>query len=85
VSGDPREEVAATGVRLVTVAPDAAEAEPSAHTGDELIGSGCETWQKAVDGALAPQAVVEAIGYAYRQPANVTIREVVLTATGQDA
>jgi NADP-dependent 3-hydroxy acid dehydrogenase YdfG len=40
---------------------------------------------KAAGGALAPQVVAEAIGNAYRQPADMTIREIVLRATGQEA
>ncbi|MGW1893858.1 hypothetical protein ACWCP6_26930 [Streptomyces sp. NPDC002004] len=36
-------------------------------------------------GALDPQIGVEAIHYAYRQPQNVNLREIVLAATGREA
>ncbi|MCK7621613.1 SDR family oxidoreductase [Streptomyces sp. RS10V-4] len=85
LSENLREEVAASGVRVVTIAPGAVETELLSHTSDEQIKSDYEAWKKSAGGALAPQVVAEAIAYAYRQPQNVTIREIVLAATGQEA
>ncbi|MGW7442798.1 SDR family oxidoreductase [Kitasatospora sp. NPDC054795] len=85
LSENLREEVAAAGVRVVTIAPGAVETELLSHTSDERIKSDYEAWKKSAGGALDPQAVAEAISYAYRQPQNVTIREIVLAATGQEA
>ncbi|MGW3045284.1 SDR family oxidoreductase [Kitasatospora sp. NPDC001159] len=85
LSENLREEVASTGVRVVTIAPGAVETELLSHTSDERIKSDYEAWKESAGGALAPQVVAEAIAYAYGQPQNVTIREIVLAATGQEA
>ncbi|MFI5765374.1 SDR family oxidoreductase [Streptomyces sp. NPDC051563] len=85
MSENLREEVASSGVRVVTIAPGAVETELLSHTSDERIKSDYEAWKKSAGGALDPRAVAEAIAYAYRQPPNVTIREIVLASTGQEA
>ncbi|MFH8682135.1 SDR family oxidoreductase [Streptomyces lydicus] len=85
MSENLREEVAPSGVRVVTIAPGAVETELLSHTSDEQIKKDYEAWKKSAGGALDPQAVAEAIAYASRQPQNVTIREIVLAATGQEA
>ncbi|WP_327064526.1 SDR family oxidoreductase [Kitasatospora sp. NBC_01302] len=85
LSENLREEVASSGVRVVTIAPGAVETELLSHTTDERIKSDYEAWKKSAGGALDPQTVAEAIVYAYQQPPNVTIREIVLAATGQQA
>ncbi|MEE1817581.1 SDR family oxidoreductase [Streptomyces sp. SP18ES09] len=84
LSENLREEVAATGVRVVTIAPGAVETELLSHTSSEEIKSDYQAWKEAAGGALDPQVVAEAILYAYRQPPNVTVREIVLAATGQE-
>ncbi|WP_208614089.1 hypothetical protein [Streptomyces yokosukanensis] len=78
-----REEVASSGVRVITIAPGAVETELLSHTCNERIKQDYEAWKKSAGGALDRQAVAEAI--AYRQPQNVTVREIVLAATGQEA
>lgn len=85
MSENLREEVASSGVRVVTIAPGAVETELLSHTTDERIKQDYETWKTSAGGALDPQTVAEAIAYAYRQPQNVTIREIVLAATGQES
>ncbi|MGW5397555.1 SDR family oxidoreductase [Streptomyces sp. NPDC003952] len=85
MSENLREEVASSGVRVVTIAPGAVETQLLSHTSDERIKSDYETWKKSAGGALDPRAVAEAIAYAYRQPPNVTVREIVLASTGQEA
>ncbi|WP_432010273.1 SDR family oxidoreductase [Streptomyces cucumeris] len=85
MSENLREEVASRGVRVVTIAPGAVETELLSHTSDEQIRTDYEAWKESAGGALDPRTVAEAIGYAYRQPRNVTIREIVLAATGQEA
>lgn len=85
MSENLREEVASSGVRVVTIAPGAVETELLSHTSDEQIKQDYEEWKKSAGGALDPQPVAEAIAYAYGQPQNVTIREIVLAATGQES
>ncbi|WP_082844385.1 SDR family oxidoreductase [Nocardia salmonicida] len=84
MSENLREEVAVSGVRVVTVAPGAVETELLSDVSDEQFRTDYEAWKKSVGGALDPNAVAEAIAYAYRQPPNVTIREIVIAATGQE-
>ncbi|MGW8969702.1 SDR family oxidoreductase [Streptomyces platensis] len=84
MSENLREEVASSGVRVVTIAPGAVETELLSHTSDEQIKQDYEEWKKSAGGALDAQSVAEAIAYAYGQPQNVTIREIVLAATGQE-
>ncbi|MER7766862.1 SDR family oxidoreductase [Kitasatospora sp. NPDC096140] len=85
MSENLREEVAAAGVRVVTVAPGAVETELLSHTTDERIRQDYEAWKESAGGALDAHAVAEAIAYAYHQPQHVTVREIVLAATGQQA
>ena len=85
MSENLREEVAEHGVRVITIAPGAVETELLSHTSDEEIKADYSAWKDAVGGALAPEAVAEAVAYAFRQPKNVTIREIVLASTGQGA
>ncbi|MFF0411156.1 SDR family oxidoreductase [Kitasatospora sp. NPDC004745] len=83
MSENLREEVASSGVRVITIAPGAVETELLSHTTDERIKEDYQAWKEAAGGALDPQVVAEAVVYAYRQPPEVTIREIVLAATGQ--
>ncbi|MEU6212700.1 SDR family oxidoreductase [Streptomyces sp. NPDC090085] len=85
LSENLREEVASSGVRVVTIAPGAVETELLSHTTDERIKSDYDAWKQSAGGALDPQVVAEAIAYAYRQPPGVTVREIVLAATGQES
>ncbi|MFE1764991.1 SDR family oxidoreductase [Streptomyces angustmyceticus] len=85
MSENLREEVASSGVRVVTIAPGAVETKLLSHTSDEQIKQDYEEWKKSAGGALDPQSVADAIAYAYGQPQNVTIREIVLAATGQES
>ncbi|MER5974500.1 SDR family oxidoreductase [Streptomyces sp. NPDC002055] len=84
MSENLREEVASSGVRVVTIAPGAVETELLSHTSDERIKQDYEEWKKSAGGALDSRSVAEAIAYAYHQPQSVTIREIVLAATGQE-
>ncbi|WP_420037572.1 SDR family oxidoreductase [Streptomyces sp. cg28] len=85
MSENLREEVAPSGVRVVTIAPGAVETELLSHTSDEQIKNDYAEWKQSAGGALDPQVVAEAIAYAYQQPPNVTIREIVLASTGQES
>ena len=78
-----REEVADLGVRMVTIAPGAAETELLSHTTDEEIKAGYHGWKESMGGVIAPEVIAEAALYAWRQPASVCVREIVLAATRQ--
>lgn len=83
ISENVREEVADSNVRVITIAPGAVETELLSHTTSEDIKSGYESWKDDMGGALAPIDVSNAILFAYNQPQNVCIREIVLAATKQ--
>ncbi|OBU86903.1 SDR family oxidoreductase [Chromobacterium subtsugae] len=85
ISENLREEVAGSGVRVITIAPGAVETELLGHTTDEAIKAGYQEWKQGIGGVLEAQDVAEAIAYAYGQPQRVCIREIVLAATGQAA
>ncbi|AUH50949.1 oxidoreductase [Chromobacterium sp. ATCC 53434] len=85
ISENLREEVAGSGVRVITIAPGAVETELLGHTTDEAIKAGYQDWKQQMGGVLEADDVAAAIGYAYQQPQRVCIREIVLAATGQGA
>jgi NADP-dependent 3-hydroxy acid dehydrogenase YdfG len=78
-----REEVSGTGVRLAVIAPGVVETELLSHTTDEGIKSGYQRWKQDIGGAIGPDVVADAIMFAYNQPPNVCIREIVLAPTSQ--
>lgn len=78
-----REEVAATGVRVIVIAPGAVETELLSHTTDDGIKSGYQDWKEEIGGAIPAEPVADAILFAYNQPANVCVREIVLAPTRQ--
>ncbi|MEZ8196637.1 MULTISPECIES: SDR family oxidoreductase [Vibrio] len=80
-----REEVADDSVRMITIAPGAVETDLLSHTTNEDIISGYQEWKEGMGGAIAPQDIANAISYAYSQPQNVCVREIVIAATRQPA
>ncbi|EAR55842.1 putative oxidoreductase, short-chain dehydrogenase/reductase family protein [Photobacterium sp. SKA34] len=78
-----REEVADDNVRFITIAPGAVETELLSHTSSNAIKAGYEEWKEGMGGVIAPQDIANAISYAYNQPQNLCIREIVLAATRQ--
>lgn len=85
ISENLREEVAGSDVRVITIAPGATDTELLGHTSDEDIKRGYQEWKEQMGGVLAAADVAAAILYAYGQPQNVCIREIVLAATRQAA
>ena len=86
LSENLREELAPHNVRVITIAPGAVETELLGHTTDEAIKSGYQAWKQDMGGTvLSANDVAGAIKFAYEQPQNVCIREIVLAATRQQA
>ncbi|MEV4741941.1 SDR family oxidoreductase [Streptomyces sp. NPDC049555] len=79
-----REEVSPHGVRVVTIAPGAVETELLSHTTDEAVKADYQAFKDSVE-ILTPEDVADAITFAYRLPQRVTLRELVVAATGQAA
>ena len=85
ISENVREEVADANVRVITIAPGAVETELLSHTTSQEIKDGYGQWKDSMGGVLAADDVANTVLFAYQQPQNVCIREIVLTATRQQA
>lgn len=85
ISETVREEVADYGVRVVTIAPGAVETELLSHTSSEEIKAGYESWKESMGGAIVADDIARSVLFVYQQPQNVCIRELVVTATRQQA
>lgn len=83
ISENVREEVASKNVRVITIAPGAVETELLSHTTNDEIKQGYESWKEDMGGILCANDIANAVSYAFNQPQNVCIREIVLTATRQ--
>jgi len=83
ISENLREEVAMDNVRVITIAPGAVETELLSHTTSQEIKAGYEDWKTDMGGAIKPEDIAASILYAYQQPQNVCIREIVIAATRQ--
>ena len=84
LSENLREELSSDNVRVIMISPGAVETELFVHTTDESIKKYYEGWRKDIGGVLSASDVANAISYAYNQPQNVCIREVILAATRQE-
>lgn len=80
-----RQEVSAHNVRVIVIAPGACETELLGHTTSDAIKDWYGDWKDAMEGALEPGHVADAIIYAYKQPQHVCIREIVIAKTNQDS
>ena len=83
ISENVREEVAASNVRVTTIAPGAVETELLSHTTSQEIKDGYDDWKVDMGGVLAADDVARAVEFAYNQPQNVCIREIALAPTKQ--
>ncbi|WP_301232332.1 SDR family NAD(P)-dependent oxidoreductase [Pandoraea capi] len=67
-----REELSTHNVRVVTIAPGAAETDLLSHKTDQRIKTGYEAWKTEMGGkVLAAEDMANAVYYAYAQPAGV--------------
>ena len=85
ISENVREEVADSNVRVITIAPGAVETELLSHTTSDEIKEGYQTWKESMGGAIQAEDIANTIMFAYSQPQNVCIREIVIAATRQQA
>ena len=77
-----REEVSRFNVRVITIAPGAVETELITHTTVEQFR---KDWWDGLNGILNAEDVARAILFAYQQPQDVCLQEIVITPTGQGA
>ncbi|MCW3789413.1 SDR family oxidoreductase [Plebeiibacterium sediminum] len=83
LSENLREEMAPHNVRVITIEPGAVDTTLLSHTTDESIKENYNIWKEDMGGVLSVEDVSNAIIYAYNQPQNVCIREIVIAATKQ--
>lgn len=83
LSENLREELSQHNVRVITIEPGAVETELLGHTTDNSIKEGYSSWKEDMGGVLASEDIANAIVYAYNQPQNVCIREIVIAPTRQ--
>ncbi|SIN70997.1 SDR family oxidoreductase [Halodesulfovibrio marinisediminis] len=84
MSENIREEVAADNVRVIVIAPGAAETELLSHTTSDEIKANYNQWKEQMGGVMSAQDVANSIVFAYEQPQSVCVREIVLAPTLQE-
>jgi len=77
-----RKEVAQYNVRVINVSPGPVETELITHTKNEKYQ---QDWWDGLGGILKSEDVARAILFAYEQPQEVCLREIVVTPTGSAA
>lgn len=81
-----RGEMSAHNVRVLSVLPGAVATELLGHTTDEAIKDGYNEWKAAVGAVnITANDVAQTIKFAYEMPQGVSLREIVITDTKQDA
>lgn len=84
ITENVRKDVAKYNIRLAIIAQGAVETELLSHTTSEEIKANYEDWKKEMGGVLRPEDIANAVLYAYLQPPNVCVREVMVAATRQE-
>lgn len=81
-----RQEVADSNVRISLISPGAAETELLSHVTNQQSHADYIAWKESMGGlTLDPEKVAEAIAFIYEMPQEVTIREITIAATKQQA
>jgi NADP-dependent 3-hydroxy acid dehydrogenase YdfG len=78
-----RREAAPHGVRVILVSPGMVSTELLANTTSESVLGGYSAYRDDIGGGLQPEAIAEAMLYAYQQPADRCIWEMVVAPTRQ--
>ena len=86
LSENIRGEIAGSNVRMTVIAPGVVETELLSHTTDNSIIDNYNSWKaNTIEQGLNPDDIARAIEFAYSQPQNVCLRDIVIAATKQDA
>jgi len=81
-----RQEMSAHNVRVLSICPGAVTTELLGHTTDESIIEGYNAWKESVGATnITAKDVAKTIKYSYELPQYVSLREIVITDTKQDA
>jgi len=81
-----RGELSPFNVRVLSIMPGAVKTELLDHTTDQSIIDGYNEWKEAVGAVnITASDVAKTIKYAYELPQAVSLREIIITDTKQDA
>ena len=80
-----RQEVSNSDVRLITISPGAVETELIDHITNEQIKQDYKDWKQSIGGVINADDVARSVVFAYQQPQNVCIREIVIADTRQQS
>lgn len=81
-----RGEMSAHNVRVLSILPGAVSTELLGHTTDQNIIDGYNDWKESVGAVnITANDVARTIKYAYELPQAVSLREIIITDTMQDA
>jgi NADP-dependent 3-hydroxy acid dehydrogenase YdfG len=78
-----RREGAAAGVRVIMISPGMVDTELLSSTESDSIKDGYRAYRDEIGGAITPTDIAEAMLYAYGQPQNICIWELVVAPTRQ--
>lgn len=79
-----RKEVSGSNVRMITIAPGVVETPLLTHTTNTEIVTNYNEWKKSIESGLEPQKIADCVSFAYNQPQDVCIREIVIAKTKQE-
>ncbi|MGL5330618.1 MAG: SDR family oxidoreductase [Peptostreptococcaceae bacterium] len=83
ITENMRKEVSQSNVRVITIAPGVVETPLLSHTTDEDIKANYNEWKKTIEAGLEPEKIASCVEFAYNQPQDVCIREIVIAKTKQ--
>jgi NADP-dependent 3-hydroxy acid dehydrogenase YdfG len=78
-----RREVAALGIRVTLMSPGMVDTELLSSTRSPDIKKDYRAYRDLIGGALAPEAIGEAMRFVYEQPQSHSVWEMVVAPTGQ--
>lgn len=79
-----RQETAKHNVRLITISPGIVETEVLDHTTQKKLVDDYKKYKQHIEVTINSEDVANSILFAYAQPQNVCIREIVIAPTRQD-
>jgi NADP-dependent 3-hydroxy acid dehydrogenase YdfG len=81
-----RQEMSAHNVRVLSINPGAVSTELLSHTTDKNIIDGYNEWKESVGAVnITANDIATTIKFAYELPQSVSLREIIVTDTMQDA
>lgn len=84
ITENMRKEVASSNVRVITIAPGVVETPLLSHTTDVNIKDNYNEWKKTIESGLDPEKIASCVEFAYNQPQDICIREIVIAKTKQE-